>query len=127
MQTSKKDLIINNDFFVEVIKTKKLVISWLSIVVNNVNGKMLNTPIELYSMPFLGKTTLWKTLWFCHMVQLNCYKTQKKHLLINAKIFVTSLGDMFQNIGLGSKLLFVNIMILHEELVEHFVCFVQNI
>jgi hypothetical protein len=36
-------------------------------------------------------------------------------------------GDMFQNIGLGSKLFFANNMILHEKLVEHFVCFVQNI
>jgi hypothetical protein len=88
---------------------------------------MLNTPIELYLMPFLGKTTLRKTLWFCRMVQLDCYKTQKKHLLINVEIFVTSLGDMFQNIGLGSKLFLTNSMILHEELVEHFVCFVQNI
>jgi hypothetical protein len=58
MQTSKKDLTINNDLFVEIIKTKKLAISWLSIVVNNVNGKMLHTPIELYLMPFRGKTTL---------------------------------------------------------------------
>ncbi len=62
MQTSKKDLTINNDFFVEVTKIKKLAISWLFIVVNNVSGKMLNSPIKLYLMPFLGKTTLRKTL-----------------------------------------------------------------
>jgi hypothetical protein len=61
------------------------------------------------------------------MVQLDHYKTQKKHLLIDIEIFVTSLGDKFQNTSLGSKLFLVNIMILHEELIEHFVCFVQNI
>lgn len=127
MRISRKDLTINNDLFVKVFKINKFAISWLFIIVNNINNKTLNTPIKLYSMPFLGKTTLWKTLWFCHMVQLDYYKTQKTHLLIDTKIFVTSLGDKFQNIGLGSKLFLVNIMILHEELIEHFVCFVQNI
>jgi hypothetical protein len=34
MQTSKKDLAINNYFFVKVIKT------------NNINGKTLNTPLN---------------------------------------------------------------------------------
>jgi cell division protein ZapA (FtsZ GTPase activity inhibitor) len=61
------------------------------------------------------------------MVQLDYYKTQRKHLLINAETFVTNLGDKFQNIGLGSKLFLANIMIVHEILEEYFVCFVQNI
>jgi len=58
MRTLRKDLTINNDLFVEVIKINKFAISWLFIIVNNINSETLNTPIELYSMPFLGKTTL---------------------------------------------------------------------
>jgi hypothetical protein len=44
---------------------------------------------------FLGHSNLVQTMWFYHRVQLDCYETQKKQLLVNAKIFAANLGGKF--------------------------------
>jgi hypothetical protein len=47
---------------------------------------------------FLGHSNLVQTMWLYHMVQLDCYKTRKKQLLLNAKIFAANLGGKFWDI-----------------------------